>query len=272
MFRGNIIAAAIGIIFFSGQLLVGQESCPPLEGVELAENDAARSSMAQIPAGCFDMGDHFSEGDSDELPVHYVCISAFEMDIHEVTNAQYAECVDAGDCEPPAHSGSATRDSYYGNPDYDDYPVIYVGWDEADDYCRWAGKRLPSEAEWEYVGRGGLEGKRYPWGDAISGSDANCWDSGDPDDNDTRAVGSYPANGYGLFDMAGNAWEWVNDWYYMEYYSDSPQDDPPGPRVGFYRVLRGGSWGQPTEYLRVAARERYGPLIRLSMFGFRCAR
>jgi len=231
--------------------------------------------MAEIPAGCFDMGDHFGvEGWWDELPVHNVCISAFGMDRNEVTNAKYEQCVDAGACTDPASSSSVTRPSYYGNPTYDDFPVIQVDWVQAKDYCTWAGKRLPTEAEWEYAARGGLAGKRYPWGDTIGGEDANYLDSGDPWDNDTSPVGTYAANGYGLHDMAGDVWEWVNDWYQVDYYTVSPTNDPTGPASGTYRVLRGGSWVAPTNLLRVSTRFPYDPVNvhDIWVFGFRCAR
>jgi len=230
-------------------------------------------NMALIPSGCFDMGDAFGEGGGDELPVHNVCItSGFYMDVHEVTNAEYNECVGGGGCTAPGSSSSSTRTSYYGNPDYDDFPVIYVNWDQANNYCTWAGKRLPTEAEWEYAARGGLSGNRYPWSDTISGSDANYRDSGDPWDNDTSQVEYYAANGYGLYDMAGNVWEWVNDWYQNDYYDMSPTNDPPGPDPDTYRVLRGGSWYNATTYnLRVALRFEYTPTNQDNFMGFRCA-
>ncbi len=227
------------------------------------------SGMAMIPAGCFDMGDHFSEGYSNELPVHNVCITSdFYMDVHEVTNAEYEACVDAGACTAPQYSYSNTRDPYYGNPDYDNYPVIWVDWNQATDYCTWAGKRLPTEAEWEYAARGGLSGKRYPWGDTATACvDANYdWCIGD-----TSEVESYPANGYGLYDMAGNVWELVNDWYQSDYYSSSPTNDPPGPASGTYRVMRGDSGGTDTSYLRVAVRSYPYPAFQHSDVGFRCA-
>jgi formylglycine-generating enzyme required for sulfatase activity len=228
--------------------------------------------MAQIPGGCFDMGDHFGDGDDRELPVHNVCISAFEMDVHEVTNGEYAECVDDGVCTAPYRTDSNTRTTYYGNPAYGEHPVIWTSWYQAEEYCTWAGKRLPTEAEWEYAARGGLAGKRYPWGDTINGSDANYWDSGDPWDNDTSEVEYFPPNGYGLYDMAGNLWELVNDWYQYDYYAVSPSNDPPGPVDGTVRVLRGGSWDNQVFALRVSYRNSSGPVGGNNDVGFRCAR
>ena len=231
------------------------------------------SGMAQIPGGCFDMGDHFSEGAIDELPAHNVCISAFEMDVHEVTNAEYAECVAGGGCTVPSNTGSYSRATYYGDAAYDDFPVISVDWYQASDYCAWTNKRLPTEAEWEYAARGGLSGKRFPWGDTLSGTNANYWNSGDPWDNDTSEVEYYAPNGYGLYDMAGNVWEWVNDWWQIDYYSVSPPNDPPGPPNGTSRGLRGGAWVHQLAYdLRVADRVFNNPGDTLNRIGFRCAR
>ena len=149
--------------------------------------DEEHDGMVCIPEGCFDMGDHFGVVGFDALPVHNVCISAFEMDVHEVTNAEYEECVNALACTSPGNTSSNSRPVYYGNPTYDSFPVIYVDWYQAVDYCTWSAKRLPTEAEWEYAARGGLAGKPYPWGDTISGTDANYRDSGDPWDNDAIA-------------------------------------------------------------------------------------
>ena len=242
--------------------------------------------MAWIPCGCFDMGDRFEEGDPDERPVHNVCISAFQMDVHEVTNAKYAECVDDGGCTPPYYTFSRTRETYYGNPAYDEFPVIWVNWNQATDYCTWAGKRLPTEAEWEYAARGGLAGRRYTWGDTIDCDDAChyrchpplsclCWYHCHNGicDNDTHPVGSYAPNGYWLYDMAGNVWEWVNDWYDSNYYSVSPPNDPPGPVSGNYRVVRDGGWYVESNFVRVAERSFGFPDVGWKEYrGFRCAR
>jgi formylglycine-generating enzyme required for sulfatase activity len=245
--------------------------------------EGAGPDMARIPCGCFDMGDAVDEGASDELPVHPVCVTGYEMDVHEVTNAEYAQCVAEGECLAPLYSYSATRPSYYGDPAYDDFPVIYVSWYQSRNYCAWAGKRLPTEAEWEYAARGGLVGKRYPWGDALNCDDAcyakwssstECWDHchNGVCDNDTHPVGNYEANGYGLYDMAGNLWEWVNDWYQNNYYSVSPANDPSGGPIGPYLVLRGGSWDSSRYTVRVANRNYDSPNYSTDSFGFRCAR
>jgi formylglycine-generating enzyme required for sulfatase activity len=224
-----------------------------------------------IPTGCFDMGDAFSEGDADELPVHNVCITGFYMDVHEVTNAEYKACVDAGSCTAPSNSTSSTRGTYYGNATYDNFPVIFVDWNQATDYCTWAGKRLPTEAEWEYAARGGLSGKRYPWGDTISGTDANYRDSGDAWDNDTSQVEYYAPNGYGLYDMSGNVNEWLNDWYDAGYYSVSPANDPQGTASGTLRVFRSGSWLSSVFNLRASSRIMVNPDYSGHNVGFRCA-
>ncbi len=256
----NFTNVPTGTYIFWVQIFATYQACPPPPG------------MALIPAGCFEMGDAFDpEGGANELPVHNVCItSGFYMDIHEVTNAEYAACVTGSGCTPPFDDYSATRDPYYGNATYDNYPVILVDWDQATAYCSWASKRLPSEAEWEYAARGGLAGKRYPWGNTLSGAMANYWNSGDAWDNDTSPVGSFPANGYGLYDMSGNVFEWVNDDYSFDYYSVSPVDDPPGHIGGDFRILRGGDWGYAQTALRVTYRYYGSYWAEGNNLGFRC--
>jgi formylglycine-generating enzyme len=241
---------------------------------------SAPAGMSLIPAGCFNMGDAFTEGGGEERPVHNVCITSdFSLDVHEVTNAEYAACVSGGGCTVPSNSSSYTRGSYYANPTYNNFPVIWVSWNQAAAYCTWAGKRLPTEAEWEYAARGGLSGKRYPGGDLLSCSDANyerynssylCWNYGGRA-NDTHQVQSYAANGYGLYDVSGNVYEWVNDWYLSTYYSTSPTNDPPGPNTGSDRVLRGGGWSYYQLYMREAGRNFYFPTGPYFAIGFRCA-
>jgi formylglycine-generating enzyme required for sulfatase activity len=247
--------------------------CPGDVGFGQIDEDC----VVPITAGCFNMGDSFSEGYAYELPVHYVCITSnYYIDVHEVTNAEYAVCVSDGGCTTPQRSGSWSRTSYYGHRTYNNFPVIYVSWNQATAYCTWAGKRLPTEAEWEYAARGGLSGKRYPWGDTINGTDANYWGSGDPWDNDTSSVKYYAPNGNGLYDVSGNVWEWVNDKWSDTYYSTrpNPDNDPTGPASGTNRVIRGGGWGGGSD-LRVAHRAGNNPLYDPSAqgddIGFRCA-
>lgn len=234
--------------------------------------------MALVPSGPFVMGS--LAGESDERPVHPVMLDVFYIDVYEVTNSRYAECVQAGVCAAPAENGSSLRANYYDKSEFGNYPVIYVNWVEATAYCAWRGARLPSEAEWEKAARGGEQDKRYPWGDdspvcnkpgALSGANfAPC----SPDD--TTPVGRFGPNGYGLYDMAGNVWEWVGDYYGSNYYYTHPAGewpaDPTGPETGGRRVLRGGGWFSEWTNLRVSARFHYIPDARSHNIGFRCVR
>jgi outer membrane protein assembly factor BamB len=240
------------------------------------QNPETMVTMASIPGGCFNMGDAFAEGAADQLPVHNVCLSPFFMSIYETTNSQYMCCVNVGACTAPYSTSSNTRSPYYGNATYDDYPVVFVDWNQAKAYCEWIGGRLPTEAEWEYAARGGLAGKRYPWGDSaptctLGATNGENYNSCSPDD--TFKVGGFAQNGYGLFDMSGNVWEWVQDWHDAGYYSVSSVYSPTGPSSGTIRVLRGGSWYD--DYTQAAWRGN-GPLdvptAHYSHFGFRCAK
>ncbi len=233
-----------------------------------------------VPAGSFPMGS--DDGDDDERPVHEVTLDAFWIDRTEVTNAQFAGCVAAGACQPPENTSNYTRDQYYGNDAFADYPVIYVSWNDASDFCAWAGGRLPTEAEWEVAARG-PEGQVYPWGDTFDGErlnfcDVNCpfdWADKGVDDGyaDTAPVGSYPDGDswVGALDMAGNVWEWVNDWYDSGYYGASPDENPSGPGSGEYRVLRGGAWSNGDYDARSSYRLYDQPVNRYDFVGFRCA-
>ncbi len=228
---------------------------PPLypEPGELWVSPQDGAKMAYIPAGAFTMGatDLQAGAFSLERPPHPVTLDAYWIAQTEVTNAQYARCVKAGRCQPPLTSESFTRKSYYGNLDYDNYPVVFVSWDDAHAYCSWVGGRLPSEAEWEKAARGD-DSRTYPWGEKLDCAHANYWEYERQDrrtgshtlkhlgcQKDTVAVGSYPsgASPFGILDMVGNVAEWVADWYGK--YSSSAQVNPAGPLDGSYRVLRG---------------------------------
>ncbi len=255
---------------------------PPTYASEPPETieDEFGVAMALVPAGPFEMGS--DDGAEDEQPAHTVTLDDFYIDQFEVTNAQYAVCLEAGACQPTtdttAFASSYSRRIYYGNAEYADYPVIYATWYEAQEYCAWRGARLPTEAEWEKAARGGLEGNSFPWGDeapvceAGAENGAKFDDNADCNDTDTEQVGSYSPNGYGLYDMAGNVWEWVSDWYDAAYYARSPTENPTGPEEAGFPVVRGGSWGNDADHQRVSDRRINDPKSGSLNIGFRCAK
>jgi len=220
--------------------------------------------MVYVPAGPFIMGS--TRGEFDEEPRHLVELSAFYIDTYEVTNADYNKCVAAGKCQRQRYA----RDKTLNQPKH---PVVAVSWNNGVQYCEWAGKRLPTEAEWEKAARGTDE-RYYPWGNEFRADQVNMHhaDDGFPT---TAPVGSYPKNvsPYGAYDMAGNAWEWTADYWNPRYYRHSPSKDPKGPEKGVKRVMRGGSWLYDVPFFVNSFNRSPGrPWVRKSAVGFRCAK
>ena len=223
-------------------------------------------SMVLVPAGEFTMGSWAS--DADERPVRRVYLDAFFMDMYHVSVGQYTKFLDETSHDAPPEWNIMSRAMHQKRP------VVNVDWADAAAYCKWAGKRLPTEAEWEKAARG-TDGRTYPWGDeyptrlrANSGNDK--WS----DHWVVAPVGTLEAgkSPYGIYDMAGNVWEWVSDWYAPDYYKTSPLRNPTGPSMGEYKVVRGGSWGSNAEGLRSAERETHVPSFQGFGTGFRCAK
>jgi formylglycine-generating enzyme required for sulfatase activity len=257
--------------------------------------DTLLPEMARIEAGEFVMG--CDEGDEDERPERPVRLDEYYIGVYEVTNLQYAVFLrEAGHRAPglrelPAMVSPQSVDTFRqgaapyvwknGIPplDREDHPVTLVQYEDAEAYCAWlaavSGKpiRLPTEAEWERAARGGLVGRRYPWGDDIDPSRANFL----PDPSfkvrwGTRPVGSYPPNNYRLHDMAGNVWEWVSGWYWTDVCASSDDADPAGRGPGVLRILRGGSWvNSDVNFLRCAYRHKVPPDTYAYSVGFRIA-
>ncbi|MXV77734.1 TonB family protein [Candidatus Poribacteria bacterium] len=249
--------------------------------------DSSDSKMVYINAGEFQMGSEI--GNTDEKPIHTVYLDAFYIDKHEVTNAEYKQFVDANPKWGKEQIPREYHDGYYlahwnGN-DYpigkDNHPVVYVSWYAAMAYAQWTEKRLPTEAEWEKAARGGLLGKIYPWGDEIDPTKANYYDA---TNKELTPVGTYPENGYGLYDMAGNVREWCLDSYIAYYYENSPKQNPVAGSINIQeavkdfikmksdRALRGGSWLNSKHSSRVTNRSKRAPTDTNPNEGFRCVK
>lgn len=204
----------------------------------------------------------FPELLKDDRPVRKIHVDPFYLDAREVTNDQYAAFVKATRHRAPYNWPGGKLPQGGGQ-----LPVVDVDWNDATAYCKWAGKRLPAEAEWERACRGIAEGATYPWGARAPTRKDARYDTLDG----PGPVGQFPPNHFGLYDMAGNAWEWTSDWYEKDYYAVAPERNPAGPASGLYRVLRGGSWADVTKFLTCAHRSWARPLERSPNIGFRCA-
>ncbi len=251
-------------------------------------SDKDGMTLIYVPAGNFVMGSDV-DNQSNEKPEYTMSLDAFWIDQTEVTNKQYMACVDVNVCEPPSSTESYIRSSgYYGVTEFDNYPVIYVDWNNAKAYCEWVDRRLPTEAEWEKAASWDMRKKEkyvYPWGshyNSFDGTFVNLCDENCPFDSvreyindgyaDTSPVGNYPsgASPYGVLDMAGNVWEWVNSLY--QPYPYNVNDGRENLSASGSRVLRGGSWNNNVDYLRTTIRIGYSPVSTANYLGFRCAR
>ncbi len=252
-------------------------------------------TMVEIPGGEFLMGcDPNNQTGSygcaaNQLPLHRVWLDTYAIDKYEVTNSQYRACMDAGACNPPRRDSSYRRDEYFYSPAYDYYPVLYVSWWDAQDFCRWSGKRLPTEAEWEKAARGPVDTRIWPWGNQDpdcsrvarmsleSAGGATC-------PRDTVQVGQYPrgASPYGVMDLSGNVFEWVQDKVDWNFYKSSPYRNPVNNNnENDVFIIRGGSFRDNVYYMRAFYRHyghhgdqpwEDGPYFRTYRVGFRCAR
>ncbi|NIO70436.1 MAG: SUMF1/EgtB/PvdO family nonheme iron enzyme [Anaerolineae bacterium] len=285
-----VLLVVVGIYLYS--LLFPESTtetttiCPTQEPVRETTTVSKKdgSVMVKVPAGDFCMGSRDSDdanADGDEKPMQSVRLEDFWIDKFEVTNEQFARFLnEEGNQEEDGVNWVNVEDEgsniiyedgqYSPRSGYEDHPVTYVSWYGAQSYCQWAGKRLPTEAEWEKAARG-TDGRIWPWGNDWDDEDkANSKEAGP---GHTTAVGSYPdgASPYGCMDMAGNAWEWVADWYQGDYYQVTPNHNPQGPNQGVYRVVRGGSWALPQRLSRCSGRFPFIPSVMRNDLGFRCA-
>ena len=272
-------------LFLTGILLI-----PAVPGTANVIADVTKTSSLSeevfVPAGEFIRGctDDVNNGkcDNDAKPLNAVYIDAFYIDKTEVTNAQYTACVSAGNCRPPTSVSSGSREHYYDDPQYANYPVINVDWNRATEYCQWLGKRLPTEAEWEKTARG-TDLRVYPWGNEEPTCERLNYTRIDAEGDfipclgDTTAVGSYPQNAspYGALDMAGNVREWVKDLYARDYYRDAPHYNPQGPETTAKgeHLVRGGAWADHKLMgCNVWVRIDESDIYKNNLIGFRCAR
>ena len=284
--RGMWNGSRIGIVFLSAVLSVGAgEPVAKPNGAQpesIVGKDGA--PMLLIPEGEFtmgtdDVGAGWHQGNSNEHPEHTVKLKSYYIDQFEITIARYAKFLEATKhSTPPSWDDEAVTLA-------GDRPVVGVDWEDANAYCKWAGERLPSEAEWEKAARG-TDKRRFPWGDMqpfvdIANYNRGLWvsypitlapvTSGAEGMSIRHGLKDGGKSPYGLYHMAGNAAEWVGDWYDREYYAKAPKENPTGPSAGEKKVLRGGSWGDPPRNIRVTARFSADPEFRDTSIGFRCA-
>jgi formylglycine-generating enzyme required for sulfatase activity len=279
--RSQIVAALTAITTVTA---TPAPTATPIPTPEPLTDEKTGMRMLFVSGGVFRMGN--DDADIDEAPSHLVRLDSYYIDQTEVTNGQYAVCVEAGECRPPDRQSATYHPAYYGDPAFDDYPVIFVSWNHARDFCNWREARLPSEAEWERAaGFDPVQAIKhaFPWGDIFDGTLLNYCDTNCPqadrdtdfDDGhlDTAPVASYAGgrSPIGLYDMSGNVMEWVGDWYDRSYYTYSTDTNPLGPLDGEFKSLRGGSWLSGEDEVRVSGRSSFNPTVSRANLGFRCA-
>jgi len=274
MRRMFVMVAWFGLVTYPAMAAIAGENSPlqPATGhnqgyVRTVSAQSQEPSMVLVPAGEFTMGS--ANGDADERPPHQVYLDSFLIDRHEVTVEQYAAFLQETGNSAPSDWRTMNQ------PSNKKRPVSSVDWADAVAYCKWAGKRLPTEAEWEKAARG-TDGRLYPWGnDPPTPLHANYGKTGSHNYEALAPVGTFE-NGkspYGIYDMAGNVWEWVSDWYDTDYYKNSPQQNPEGPPTGGFKVIRGGAWNTSARNLRSSDRYWDPPSFRSLYFpGFRCVK
>lgn len=255
-----VVAAVVGcLISCDAAAPVKPQARAPLADPEGPPPDG----MALVRGGTYAVGS--DSGERDEAPAHAAVLDPFYIDVNEVTNAEFSRFV--------SETGYIAEGQWktYAGKDRDRHPVASVTWNDASAYAKWAGKRLPTEHEWEAAARGGEVGLPFPNGNALTAGDAT-YDFVTDETIRTTPVGTKPANGYGLHDMAGNVWEWCSDWYASDAYRRLTPNNPAGPERGAARVMRGGSWNERSVSCRVSNRLEMTPTIIGFVFGFRCAK
>jgi sulfatase modifying factor 1 len=268
---------ALRSMMLAGMVLVAVPAVTVAEGLEKEVKGKDGAPMVLIPEGPFPMGVPHGDRDGgrDEYPRHDVFVNNFYIDKFELTNGRYLEFVKAANHRVPQNPKNATRNLWQGDTiteSLTDRPVVNVDWADANAYCQWAGKRLPTEAEWEKAAKGTAD-RRFPWGNVEPTNKHLNFNQQWIGEKTLMPVGSYELgkSPFGVYDMAGNVWEWVNDWYDAKYYEKSPAKNPTGPETGTKRVLRGSGWQNETPTVRIFTRVDSDPTIRNESTGFRCA-
>ena len=268
---------ALCSMMLMGIVLVAAPAVTVAQGLEKEVKGKDGAPMVLIPEGSFPMGVPHGDRDGgrDEYPRHDVFVNDFYIDKFELTNSRYLEFVKATNHRVPQNPKNATRNLWEGDTITEslaDRPVVNVDWADAQAYCQWAGKRLPTEAEWEKAAKGTAD-RRFPWGNVEPTNKHLNFNQQWIGEKTLMPVGSYELgkSPFGVYDMAGNVWEWVNDWYDAKYYEKSPAKNPTGPETGTKRVLRGSGWQNETPTVRIFTRVDSDPTIRNESTGFRCA-